>query len=88
MPLTNEEFARLDEARIKSLHLRSKQQKRILQLAFEHIEALSRQQVKALKLIELLTDQKRKSLCYRVPQFFYYVAAMTKYQLWTRWIRK
>lgn len=71
MPLTNSEFARLDAARVNSVHHRQTgDKKRILQLAFEHLEDLQSQQAKALKLIQVLISQRNKSWCFRVPRFF------------------
>jgi hypothetical protein len=70
MPLTNDEFARLDTARVNSQHLRQAEGKRILQLAFEHIEDLSAQQRRAIKVIEAMMNHRNKSLCWRVPRWF------------------
>ncbi len=71
MGLTNEEFGRLEAARTNSMHHRVTQNKRVLQLAFEHIEALSHQHAKALSMIEAFVNLRKKSLCYRVPAFLY-----------------
>ncbi|MCE5292935.1 MAG: hypothetical protein LLG14_27380 [Nocardiaceae bacterium] len=70
MPLTNEEFARLDAARLNSKHLRVNGSKRILQIAFEHIEDLQGQQKRALSLIDQLVAFRNESLCWRIPAFF------------------
>ncbi len=70
MPLTNEEFARLDAARVNSMHHRVPKDKRILQLAFEHIEDTHKQLRQAVALAEALHSQRAKSLCWRIPAFF------------------
>lgn len=75
MALTNEDFARLDAARVNSQHLRKGAtapagSRRILELAFEHIEDLQSQQKRALALIDQLVVFRNESLCWRIPAFF------------------
>jgi hypothetical protein len=55
MPLTQEELGRLDAARNNSMVHRLTKDKRVLQLAFEHIEH-----------IEPLVAERNATLCYRV----------------------
>jgi hypothetical protein len=83
MPLTNEEFHRLDSARVNSMHLRKGkgQEARVLQLAFEHIEDLSAQQQKAIRVIEGMLAHRNKSLCWRVPRWFAYRWARTVFSI-------
>lgn len=83
MPLSNDEFARLDAARVNSRHHRQTgDSKRILQLAFEHIEDFHDQQRRAILTIEELVKLRNKSWCFRVPRFFKYWTA--RIALWLR----
>ncbi len=69
MGLNHEEFARLE--RVRTTCKRVTANKQPLQLAFEHIEALSEQHQKLIAICDALVGIRRKSLCYRVPAFFY-----------------
>jgi hypothetical protein len=87
MPLTNEEFARLDAARVNSMHHRQTgDNKRVLQLAFEHIEDMHRHVSKALNTANELVALHRRSLCYRIPAFFALNWARVKFWV-TSWSR-
>lgn len=68
MPLTNEDFAQLDKARVAlKRHATGKSN---LQLAFEHIETMQPQLQRAVGVIELLVKKRNASWCFRVPRFF------------------
>jgi hypothetical protein len=66
--LTNEEFAKLEQYRLD--FSRTDKMKTPAQLALEHIEALSDQHLKVIRVAETLMKQRRESWCYRVPAFF------------------
>ncbi len=78
MALTPEEFARLERVRTSIQRTAKSEDKRSLQLAFEHIEALSEQHQKLIAICDALVDIRRKSLCFRIPQFFYLQWARVK----------
>lgn len=77
--LTNKEFARLESYRVGYKRDKNAANKRPTQLALEHIEALSEQHARALRLIETMVKLRRESLCYRVPAFFAVTWARIKY---------
>lgn len=70
MPLTNEEFAHLEKARVAEMRIQTPKQKTMLRLAFEHLNDLQDQQKRALSLIDQLVAFRNESLCWRVPAFF------------------
>ncbi len=76
MGLTNEEFAKLE--RVRTTCTRVTENKQPLQLAFEHIEALSEQHMTLISVAEALVKKRRESLCFRIPQFFYLQWARVK----------
>jgi hypothetical protein len=66
MPLTQEELGRLDAARNNSMVHRLTKDKRVLQLAFEHIEHIEPLLIHSRKVIEALVAERNATLCYRV----------------------
>lgn len=82
MPLTNEEFARLEAARVNSMHHRVRHDKRVLQLAFERLEEVQVQLEQALNVADYLVKKRQTSLCHRVPAFFSRLKKRAK-SLWT-----
>ncbi len=68
MPLTNEEFRRLDMARLALK--RKTEDKGQFQLAIEHLEVVQPQLERAVKVIEVLINQRDKSVCWRARRWW------------------
>lgn len=70
MPLTSEEFAHLDKARIVEMAVPVRKQKTMLRLAFEHITQMQEQQQKLLFVAKSFAAQRDASMCHRLRAFF------------------
>ena len=84
MRLTNEEFARLERVRTTMERTKVRAKASTLQLAFEHMEAMYRQQQQLVAINQRLLELGNKSWCYRTRRFVYGVVVFNVVKAWKR----